>query len=74
METQTQTEIIKKQLSLRETKLYCYHNRDAVCKDCLSKITGNVTDIRGNVTDITGNVSGIIGNVSGIMKILKESK
>jgi len=59
-------ERIKEQLRLNENKLYCSHNKDSVCAECLKNITGNVSGIRGDVSGIRGNVSGIIGNVSGL--------
>jgi len=57
---------IKEQLKLRENKLFCIHNSEDACEDCLKNITGNVSGITGNMSDIRGNVSGIRGDVSGI--------
>ena len=57
---------IIKQLKLEKDKLYCNHNKDKVCKSCLSNISGNVTGISGNVSGISGNVTRILGDVSGI--------
>ena len=63
---------IIKQLKLEKDKLYCNHNKDKVCKSCLSNISGNVTGISGNVTRISGDVSGILGDAKDIIKILKR--
>jgi len=52
-------ERIKEQLRLNENKLFCSHNEDSVCAECLK--------------NITGNVSGIIGSVDEIMEVLKGS-
>ena len=53
-------------------RLYCFHDEDKPCKECLSKIrgtiirTGNIANITGNITNIIGDISRINGNVSGI--------
>lgn len=65
---------ILSQLGLRENKnkLFCKHNSNRVCIECMSGIVGNVSGITGNVSDIWGSVSGINCEVSDIIKILKE--
>lgn len=57
---------IKKQLKLKEQKLYCRHNIDKPCDECMSKITGNTYYIHGDVSDISGDVSSIHGDISHI--------
>ena len=59
-------ERIKEQLRLNENKLYCSHNEDSVCAECLKNITGNVSGLTGDVSVIRGDVSGIWGDVSVI--------
>jgi hypothetical protein len=66
---------IRKQLKLRnEGNLYCTHDSEKPCAECMSGITGDVSDIYGNVSDISGNVSDIYGDVSDIMEILKSKE
>ena len=45
-------ERIKNQLSLVEYKLFCSHNKEKACEECLKKIKGDVSGIRGNVSGI----------------------
>jgi len=66
-------ELIKKQLKLKEKRLYCEHNEKEACKECMNNIIGNVTGVFGNVSEINGDVSNIIGNVEDIIEVLKEN-
>src|SRR3990167_916373 len=72
-------EMIKEQLAYNGGMLYCLHNSERACEECMKKITGYVSGITGNVSGITGNVSwirgyvsGITGNVSGITGYVSE--
>ncbi len=58
--------ILERLTSRKKDKLFCNHNKDKPCKECLSRIFGDVSGISGNVSGISGNVSGISGNVTGI--------
>lgn len=73
--------LIEDQLNLVATKLYCDHNKNEPCAECLEKIHGVISEIYGNISgiygfiykmhfenfcDTRGDVSGIYGNASGI--------
>ena len=46
---ETMKKKIKKQLKLKEQKLYCRHNIDKPCDKCMRKITGDTSYIRGDI-------------------------
>ena len=72
MTTDEMKERIKKQLNLRKAHLFCKHNSEKACDDCMKNIWGNVSNIKGDVTDIKGNVSGIRGDATEIIELLKR--
>ena len=64
---------IKKQLSLREDKLYCSHNVEKPCDYCRKKLTGDISGLTGNISSgLTGDISRLTGNISGIEGDTKE--
>jgi hypothetical protein len=56
--------LIKAQLSLRVNKLYCSHDNNEPCAECMKRIMGNVSGI-------TGDVTGIKASADDIRKVLK---
>jgi len=45
-------------------QLYCYHDREKPCEECMSEISGDVSGIEGDVSGLRGDVSRIEGNVN----------
>jgi len=71
---------IKAQLKLRVSLIFCKHSDTKACKECFSKLTGDVSGLMGNVSGLRGNVSGLRGDVSGlrgdvseIIEVLREN-
>src|SRR3990167_8507118 len=59
-------EKIKNQLEYSENRLYCFHNSENACDECMKTIRGDVSGLRGDVSGLRGDVSGLTGNVSGL--------
>ena len=43
---------IKKQLVYNEIKLYCFHNPEKACDECMKGLTGDASGIEGKTTEI----------------------
>ena len=63
---------ILSQLALMENRLYCGHNIETACAECLKKISnyqglrGNCSGLRGNCIGLSGDCSGLSGDCSGL--------
>jgi len=57
---------VLEQLSLVERKLYCIHNREQACEECLKKISG-YEGLSGDCSGLSGNCSGLVGDCSGLV-------
>ena len=58
---------IIKQLELATTKgLYCNHDAEKICNNCLGRVTGNISP------ELTGNISGLFGDITGIERDAEE--
>jgi hypothetical protein len=58
--------IIMERLSLKGGgRIYCKHDRNKPCAECLSHVSGDLTGIRGNLSDISGDLTGISGERGG---------
>ncbi|MEM3858374.1 MAG: hypothetical protein QW478_03085 [Candidatus Micrarchaeaceae archaeon] len=72
MITQKQKARILKNLSLKRNFMYCKHDSQKPCPECMKRIKetfdiyGNISGIRGNASEIEGDVSNIKGDVSRI--------
>ena len=54
------SERIKRQLELRNKKLYCKHDSNKVCDKCMKNISGDISGIWGDISYISGDISEII--------------
>jgi len=61
---------IKTQLKLQKNILYCKHDANNICSECLKNLVGDVSGIYGDVSGIRGDVSDICGDVSDIVEVL----